>query len=75
MYRLQILRARGAPPSANPGLRSHDTSLVSMAMSVSILTALERDYKFIIAYLGLALLLLQPPGFDVLVGLCSLIIW
>lgn len=46
-----------------------------MAMSVSILTALERDYKFIIAYLGLALLLLQPPGFDVLVGLCSLIIW
>lgn len=45
-----------------------------MAMSVSILTALERDYKFIIAYLGLALLL-QPPGFDVLVGLCSLIIW
>ena len=44
-----------------------------MVMSVSILTALERDYNFIIAYLGLALRLLQPPGFHVLVGLYSLI--
>lgn len=40
-----------------------------MVMSASPLTALQKDYKFIISYLGLALRLVLPPDFGVLVGL------
>ena len=60
-------------PPRPPG-EPQDASLVSMVTSVSILAAPERDYKFIISCLGLALRLLQPPGFGVLVGLYSYII-
>lgn len=60
-------------PLLGPSRDPHDTSLVSMATSVSTLTAVGRDYKFVISCLGLALRLLQPPAPHVLVGLICLL--
>lgn len=61
-------------PLLGPSRDPHDTPLVSMATSVSTLTAVGRDYKFVISCLGLALRLLQPPAPHVLVGLYLFII-